>query len=182
MLVLRASIGLLILGHAAQKTWGALGGEGLTATAAIFERVGYRPGRPMVVVASILELLAGALLIVGLLTTLAGALLTAVMAVACSAHWPRGLWAAHGGFELPLLFGVVAAALTLTGPGGWSLDAVVEPSLPPATALVVLPLALAAAIGAIALRSAGQAKTPSRSPRATPAPPLEKKHRPRHRP
>jgi len=38
-------------------------------------------------------------------------------------HWPHGVFASTNGIEVPLLYGVSAAALTLTGPGAYSLDA-----------------------------------------------------------
>jgi len=145
LLVLRVVVGLLILGHAVQKSLGWLGGDGLTATAAVFDRVGYRPGRAMVVVASVSETVAAVLLILGLLTPLAGALLAAVMVVACSVHWRYGVWAARRGYELPLIFGVAGAALALVGPGGWSIDAAVEPGLPGWAGAAALALCLAGA-------------------------------------
>jgi putative oxidoreductase len=37
-------------------------------------------------------------------------------------HVRNGLWNANGGFELPLLYATVAAALGFTGPGAFSLD------------------------------------------------------------
>jgi putative oxidoreductase len=37
-------------------------------------------------------------------------------------HWHSGVWAANGGYELPLLLGMVAVTLGCTGPGRLSLD------------------------------------------------------------
>jgi len=47
-----------------------------------------------------------------------------VMIVAAMAvHWENGVFAMTNGVEVPLLYGTVAAALALTGPGAISLDA-----------------------------------------------------------
>ena len=64
------------------------------------------------------------LLALGLFGPVAGALIVSVMIVAAiSVHWPHGVFASTNGIEVPLLYGVGAAALTLTGPGAYSLDA-----------------------------------------------------------
>ena len=44
------------------------------------------------------------------------------MAAATSVHWEHGLFGQKGGFELPLLLGVGAVGLGLTGAGTLSLD------------------------------------------------------------
>jgi putative oxidoreductase len=42
--------------------------------------------------------------------------------VAASVHLDKGLWATSGGSELALVYGVVAAATAVSGPGAVSLD------------------------------------------------------------
>jgi len=45
------------------------------------------------------------------------------MAVAVAkVHLPNGFFAAKGGMELPLSFGVMALVILLTGPGSLSVD------------------------------------------------------------
>ncbi|MGW5947183.1 DoxX family membrane protein, partial [Streptomyces celluloflavus] len=44
LLLLRLTFGLLMAGHGAQKLFGILGGQGLTATGREFTALGYRPG------------------------------------------------------------------------------------------------------------------------------------------
>ncbi|MGI5158976.1 DoxX family protein [Microbispora sp. CA-102843] len=125
LLVLRVVAGLLLLGHGLQKSFGWLDGDGLAKTASIFEKVGYRPGRQMALVAAVMEITTGLGVVVGLLTPLAAAGMLATMLVAASVHWRNGLWATGKGFELPLMYGLIALALGFCGPGRYSLDGLI---------------------------------------------------------
>ena len=124
LLVLRLALGLRIAGHGAQKLFGAFGGHGLNGTGGFFASIGFRPGKPMAFVAGLSEFGAGVLLVLGLLTPLASAAVIGTLLVAGSVHAGKGLWGQNGGYELPLLYSVMAAALALTGAGAVSLDAV----------------------------------------------------------
>lgn len=131
LLLLRVVLGALIAGHGAQKLFGAFGGHGLEGTGGFFESVGFRPGKAMAVVAGVTEFGAGILLVLGLLTPLAGAGVIGTLLVAGSLHADKGLWGANGGYELPLVYALLGAVLALTGPGAYSVDALLgfEPSL-----------------------------------------------------
>ena len=60
-------------------------------------------------------------LALGLLGPIAPALVVSVMIVAAmSVHWEHGVFAMTNGIEVPLLYGTIAAALALTGPGAIS--------------------------------------------------------------
>ena len=130
LLLLRVMLGVLLIGHGLQKAVGWFHGPGLRAAASLFENWGFRPGQPMVVLAASCEVLAGSLLIVGLGTPLAAAITIGTMAVAATPSTPNGLWAARGGFELPLVYAVLGAVIALTGPGSLSIDALIGVSLP----------------------------------------------------
>jgi putative oxidoreductase len=68
------------------------------------------------------ELAGGIGLMVGAATPIASAVSAANMAVAVrQAHWKSGLYG-QGGYEFPLLLGIAAMAIGLTGPGRVSLD------------------------------------------------------------
>jgi putative oxidoreductase len=125
LLILRLAVGLLLVGHGSQKLFGAFGGHGLDGTGGFFHSIGFRPGRPMALVAGLSEAGAGLLLALGLLTPLAAAGIVGTLFVAGSVHAKGGLWGQNGGFELPLVYSVAAVALAFTGPGRYSLDNVV---------------------------------------------------------
>ena len=126
LLVLRLVVGLLLAGHGSQKLFGRFGGHGLVGTGGFFASLGFRPGKAMALVAGLTELVAGLLLAFGLLTPLAAAAVIGTLLVAASVHWAQGVWGQNGGYELPLLYTVVAAALAFTGPGAYSLDALLD--------------------------------------------------------
>jgi len=122
LLVLRLVVGLLLVGHGFQKLFGLFGGPGLDGTGAFFDSLGFRPGRPMAMVAGASEAAAGTLLVLGLLTPLASAAVIGTLVVAGSVHWAAGLWGQNGGYELPLVYVTAAGVLAFTGPGAYSLD------------------------------------------------------------
>jgi putative oxidoreductase len=71
------------------------------------------------------ELLGGAGLILGLLTPLAAFGVLAVMVTAIAkVHVGNGLFAQNGGWELPLVIGLVALYFIARGGGRYSLDAI----------------------------------------------------------
>src|SRR5205823_12827171 len=74
-------------------------------------------------VAGLTESSAGAMLVLGLLTPLAAAMIIGVMINATLAvHADKGAWNSDGGYELPLAFGAAAACLAYVGPGSASVD------------------------------------------------------------
>ncbi len=124
ILVARVVFGLLMAAHGTQKLFGWFGGYGLAGTAGFFEALGFRPGRFFAATAAGTELAAGLLVAFGLLGPIGPALFVSVMIVAAvTVHWQHGLFAQNNGIEMPLLYGVAGAALALTGPGAYSLDA-----------------------------------------------------------
>src|SRR5215212_7063565 len=124
LLVLRVVVGLLFMGHGAQKLFGLFGGHGLQGTAGFFEQgLGLRPGKVHATGAGAAEFFGGLLLALGLLTPLAAAALIATMTVAiATVHWSKGVWTTEGGYEYNAVLMAVAFAVTAVGPGNWSLD------------------------------------------------------------
>jgi putative oxidoreductase len=115
--------GILLMGHGAQKLFGSFGGFGLDGTGQFMESLGMRPGRRMAFASGLNEFGGGLLLALGLLLPLAAILIASNMIVASlTAHRGKGPWNQNGGWELPLLYGLIPIGLTFHGAGVWSLD------------------------------------------------------------
>jgi putative oxidoreductase len=122
LLILRLAIGGVVLAHGLQKL-GQLGGPGLQGIAAFFGSVGLRQPQAWAALIALVETAGSVLLILGLLTPVAGLAIAADLIVAIVVvHWPR-FWAQDSGLEFPLPIAAGALALALVGPGSWSGDA-----------------------------------------------------------
>ncbi|MDQ0050160.1 DoxX family protein [Paenibacillus polymyxa] len=127
LLLIRLVVGLLLVGHGAQKLFGWFGGYGPKGTGGWMESIGIKPGVFMAVAAGLMELLGGALFTVGLLTPLAALLITATMLGAIfKVHGPNGIWATANGYEYPLVLIAVVIGIALTGAGSYSIDALLR--------------------------------------------------------
>ena len=158
LLIIRVVLGLLLVGHGAQKLLGWFGGAGLRGTAGFFDSVGYRPGRRMAVLAGLAEVTGGALVALGLLTPLGAAIVIGTMFAAAAVHSSHGLWNANGGYELPLLYAVTALGLGFTGPGRVSLDSLLGLSWSWPFGVYAAALGLLAGLAIVTLRRRELAK------------------------
>ena len=120
--VLRVVLGIVFLVHGAQKLFvfgfggvaGLLGGLGVPA-----------PGLFAVVV-TLVEVVGGIALILGLFTRVAAIMLAVDMLVATlTAHLANGFFAQNGGYEFTLLLLAASVALAVAGPGEAALDRVI---------------------------------------------------------
>jgi putative oxidoreductase len=121
--LIRVTAGLLLVPHGAQKLFGWFGGYGLEATGQFFAA---KLGLPasFALLAGLIEFVGGFLLAAGLLTRPVAALVFGVMAYAVvGVHLGAGFFWTNGGYEYPLLWGIVALAFVLRGGGRYSLDA-----------------------------------------------------------
>lgn len=166
LLVLRLVLGLLLVGHGSQKLFGVFGGPGLAGTGGFFHSLGFRPGKPMAIVAGTSEVGAGALLALGLFTPLASAVVIGTLVVAGSVHWTKGLWAQNGGYELSLIYITAAAALAFTGPGGYSLDNALGLDGLAGSGPGVVAVITGALSGLVVIRRAGYAVAADAAPKA----------------
>jgi putative oxidoreductase len=167
LLVLRVVVGLLFMGHGAQKLFGWFGGHGIEGTAGFFEQaIGLRPGRVHATGAGLAEFGGGLLLALGLLTPVAAAALIAVMIVAViTVHWSKGIWSTEGGYEYNAVLMAVAFAVTAVGPGEWSLDNALGIDLNGAGwALAALAAGILGGVTMLAAGRAGAAQVERRGP------------------
>lgn len=125
LLLTRLVFGLVMAAHGAQKLFGWFGGYGIAGTGGFFEGLGFRPGKLFALAAGLSEFGGGMLVALGLLGPVGPALIVSVMLVAAvTVHIGKPFFASTNGIEVPLLFSAAAVALALTGPGTYSLDAV----------------------------------------------------------
>ncbi|MFD9737892.1 DoxX family protein [Umezawaea sp. NPDC059074] len=118
-LIGRLGVGAVFIAHGWQKFFE----YGLDGTAASFVQMGVPAATPSAWYAAVVELVAGALLLVGFALPVAGVLLALDMAGALLiVHLPNGMLAPNG-YELVLVLGVAALALGFNG-GAYSLDRV----------------------------------------------------------
>lgn len=122
LLVFRVAIGGVMIAHGYNHIWGPGRIEG---TAKWFASIGMRPPLVQAWLASVTELGAGALLVLGLLTPLAAAGVVGVMAVAwITAHRTNGffIFRPGQGWEYVMVLLTCGLVLGALGPGEWSLD------------------------------------------------------------
>jgi putative oxidoreductase len=112
--ILRIVAGLMFMLHGAQKLIG-------------FPDPGaqLQPHAPLLMkAAGVIELACGALIALGLFTSIAAFLASGEMAVAYfKQHFPNGFWPTLNGGELAALYCFVFLYLAFAGPGPWSIDA-----------------------------------------------------------
>jgi putative oxidoreductase len=124
LLVVRSVVGGLFVGHGTQKLFGWFGGHGPEGTGQFFDNIGIRPGKRNAVAAGLAETAGGALMIAGLLTPLAGSVLSSVMIGAIRhVHAGKGPWVTEGGYEYNVVLLATIFGLSEAGPGPVSLDA-----------------------------------------------------------
>ena len=138
LLVLRVILGVLFIGHGAQKLFGWFGGPGLKGTTGWLGSMGLRPARFWALLGAFAEFGGGLLFLLGFLNPLGALGISAVMlTVIITVHWHKGFWNSNGGIEFPLVNLAIALGIALIGPGTYSLDTVLGFALPhPLSAIV----------------------------------------------
>ena len=123
--LIRVTAGLLLMPHGAQKLFGWFGGYGLDGTAGFFAtNLGLEPGLFWAALVGGVEFFGGLFLAIGLLTRPVAAAIATLMAVALfQVHLGNGFFWTDGGFEYPLMWGLIAIAFALRGGGAQSVDA-----------------------------------------------------------
>lgn len=122
LLLLRLALGGVFLAHGVNHVFG---GGRIAGTARWFESLGMRPGLLHAWLASLTEIGAGALLVVGFLTPLAAAGVVGVMGVAwITNHLRNGffIFRPGEGWEYVMVLTIHGLVVAVLGAGAWSLD------------------------------------------------------------
>ena len=108
--IMRLMVGLAFACHGAQKMLGAFGGQ-------------FPTGKPLMILAGVIELGGGALIALGLFASYAAFVASGQMAAAYfMAHAPQGFWPLQNKGELALVYCFVFLYVATQGSGRWSLD------------------------------------------------------------
>ena len=129
--MLRVVLGIVFLVHGAQKLF-VFGFGGVTG---LLTQLGVPAPGLFAVVVTLVELVGGIALILGLFTRVVAPLLAVDMLVATlTAHLANGFFAQNGGYEFTLMLLAAAVALTIAGPGEAALDRILAARGNPALA------------------------------------------------
>ncbi|MDR6175796.1 putative oxidoreductase [Nocardioides zeae] len=120
LLLVRLVTGVVLIAHGWQK----VSTNGLDATGQGFDALGVPVPDAAATFTAGVELVGGALLLVGLLTPVAGVLVALVLAGAFwFAHRGTTVFVGEGGWELVAALGALGLVLAAVGPGRLSVDA-----------------------------------------------------------
>lgn len=122
LLIIRVMVGLTLVAHGAQKAFGWFGGAGYAKIAQGFKTQGFKPAELWVGLGILGELGGGLSLTLGFLTALGAAGALGAMVMATQTQWKNGFFSSKGGYEYPLVLGVMSAALGISGAGAISFD------------------------------------------------------------
>jgi putative oxidoreductase len=135
LLVLRLVVAVVLVAHGSHQIFGMFAGPGvgpggLAATAARFSTLGLEPGYPLAVMAGTIQLAAGGLIAIGLLTrwaSIASALYLGIviwkdqLRWGFFANWMIASGRGHG-VEMSVMLVGALVCLALAGAGDWSID------------------------------------------------------------
>ncbi len=126
LLLLRFAVGGTFFAHGMQKVFGLWGGPGIGGFARVLEGYGYAPPVVLAWVTGLVELVAGASVVLGVGTPLAAGGLVALMLNTVLLKAGNGFFVASAAgadaVELDVVLGLAAAALALTGAGRTALE------------------------------------------------------------
>jgi len=124
-LLVRVTAGLFLMPHGAQKLFGLFGGYGLAGTGQFFETKLGLPASTALLI-GLVEFFGGLALAAGFVTRIAAGFITGMMLVAVlKVHLANGFFWSDGGYEYPLLWGILALSYVIRGAGPKSIDALI---------------------------------------------------------
>ena len=167
LLILRVVIGLILAAHGAQKLFGWFGGPGMTGWTGAMNRMRIRPATRWAWMSALAEFLGGIGLALGLLFPLPSAAIAGSMLVAMIiVHLPKGFFVTKGGYEFNLAILGAVAALALSGPGAYSLDAAFGIRFPEPVSVIVVTILVIAGV-AVALLTRAPHPVAENTPQVT---------------
>jgi putative oxidoreductase len=128
LLILRVGLGVVLAAHGMQKLFGWWGGQGLNGFKDSLSDVGYQHADILAYVSAGGEIVAGALLVLGLFTPVAAAgalafLINGLLAtISAKPHSHTFAYFLPDGHEYQITLIVMAIAVILAGPGRYGLD------------------------------------------------------------
>jgi putative oxidoreductase len=165
LFILRVVIGLVLVAHGSQKLLGWFGGPGFGGTIGMLKSMGFKPAAFWALLGALGEFAGGLLLAFGFLTPLGAIAIFASMLMAVvKFHWKSGFWSMKGGYEYALVLGIVALVLGISGPGSYSVDALLAINFP--AWLVVVGFVAAIIVDAIGVITSNQQARESASQEA----------------
>jgi len=167
ILIVRLAVGLTFAAHGAQKVFGWWAGPGFAGWTGAITRMGLRPAPLWAALSAGVELVGGVLLVLGLLTPIASALVVAqCVYIVLRVHLPRGFWSKNGGIEFPLQLLAGALLIAASGPGAIAIDPAVGLDVGVWWRAAFLVVALIGALAAMAIaRPVPQPQAVSSPPR-----------------
>jgi putative oxidoreductase len=135
LLVLRLVVAVVLVSHGSHQIFGLFAGPGvgpggLSTTAARFSTLGLEPGYPLAAIAGTIQLTAGGLIAIGLLTRWAAVASTLYLGILMwkdqmrwgfFANWLLDPDRGHG-VEISIVLAGALVCLALAGAGDWSID------------------------------------------------------------
>ncbi len=137
LVAVRVVLAWIFVYHGSRRLFGWFGGPGIHQSAQFFANTAHLdPGTFFAVLGGVIEFFGGVALAVGLLSRLAGtAIFVDMMMAIITVTWANGINATgtKSGYELNLALGTLALVIAVFGAGRFSVDAVLERHLLPAT-------------------------------------------------
>ncbi|OLT23035.1 hypothetical protein BJF78_32540 [Pseudonocardia sp. CNS-139] len=125
-MLLRFAVGGTFFSHGMQKVFGMWGGPGIGGFATSLESYGYQQATTLSWAGGIGEMIAGAFVVLGILTPFSAAGLLAIKINAVLVKLGAGYFittaAGTNAVEFDVVLGLAAAAIVLTGPGRIAFD------------------------------------------------------------
>jgi putative oxidoreductase len=131
LLIIRIVLGIIFIQHGSQKLFGWFDGPGIEGVTGMMKKFGVAFPNFLAWLVALSEFFGGLLVLVGLVTPLAAAVIVSVMVVAIVlVHAQSGFFNQEKGYEFNLSLIALALPLMLAGAGVFSLDYLLRLAMP----------------------------------------------------